>query len=157
MIDNEDVEIDVEKLEVSDRRAKLESLMRLCNKLEQELKDKECSLCKVAKKAHMIAKQLYDNESDKRKLGIEIPVLAKYYNVKPIEFRKILRSLGVLDRKNFPTEEFSRWFVIDNCVYYSISGHRCAVKKVYFKKSKLKYLDRYLKKEGGTMTRWLRL
>lgn len=154
---NTDFEVDFQKLEVSKKRVDLETLMRLCTQLEQELKNTRDPLYKVAKKAYVLAKDLCESESVEKKLGIEIPVLAKYYNVRPIEFRKVLRSLGVLDRKNKPTEEFNRWFITDNCVYFSASGHRCVVQKIYFKKCKLKYLDRLLKKECGSSAKWLRL
>ena len=152
-----DSDTDVDKLEVSKKRVDLETLMRLCTQLEQGLKCDGDPLYKIAKKAYALAKNLYEGEGIEKKLGIEIPVLAKYYNVRPIEFRKVLRSLGVLDRKNRPTEEFNRWFITDNCVYFSASGHRCVVRKTYFKKCKLKYLDRLLKKECGSFAKWLRL
>ena len=154
MIENE---VDFQKLEVSKKRVDLETLMRLCTQLEQGLKCNSDPLYKIAKRAYMLAKNLYEGEGVEKKLGIEIPVLAKYYNVKPVEFRKVLRSLGVLDRNNKPTEEFNRWFITDNCVYFSASGHRCSVRKTYFKKSKLKYLDRLLKKECSNFNKWLRL
>lgn len=154
---NTNFEFDFQKLEVSKKRVDLETLMRLCTQLEQELKSNRDPLYKVAKKAYVLAKDLCESESVEKKLGIELPVLAKYYNVRPIEFRRVLRSLGVLDRKNRPTEEFNRWFITNDCVYFSASGHRCVVRKTYFKKCKLKYLDRFLEKECGSSAKWLRL
>ena len=154
---NTNFEVDFQKLEVSKERVNLEHLMRMCAQLEHKLKEKDDPLYKIALKAHKLAKDIYDDESIEKKVGIEIPVLAKSYGINPGQLRKILRSFGVLDRKNLPTDKFSRWFVMENYVYYSTNGYGCVTQKMYVKKSKLDYLERFLKKEGGDLLRWLRL
>lgn len=150
-------EVDFQKLDINKKRVDLEHLMRMCAQLECKLKEKNDPLYKIALKAHKLAKDIYDDESIEKKVGIEVPVLAKGYGVKPGQLRKILRSFGIFDKNNRPTDKFSRWFIRENYIYYSIKGCRCVAQKTYIKKSKLVYLERFLKKEAGDLLRWLRL
>lgn len=149
------IDDELKGLKDKSKKIKLETLMRLSSELEQELKITNHPMYKTAKKIYSTVKEIYDEKNMER--GIEIPALARYYGVKPIEFRKILRSLGVLDKKNKPTEEYKKWFVVENNVYFSQNGNRCVVSKVYFKNNKLRYLERFLKREGGELVKWIKL
>ena len=150
--------IDYEKLQISNNRDKLEFVMKCCMEFKRELKNiGNTKLSNLADKAYMLSKQVYDKESVNKDLGIPISSVAKYFDATLPKFNSILRSLEVFDEKNFPTEKYKRWFYIENELSFSLNGKPYFVDRVYVKRVKLKYLERFLKKNGGNLTRWLKL
>lgn len=135
------------KIQNSVNKVKLERLMRVCYEVRDELKSLQLNrLYRRLDVACMLASQLNENHEVVKEQGIEISALARMFNVNTIEVRKVFRILGVFDRHNFPTRAYERWFVIERRIYFSENGNRCVVKKVYVKKSKMRYVVRFLKK-----------
>nr|DAH47990.1 MAG TPA: hypothetical protein [Caudoviricetes sp.] len=146
------------KIQNSVNKVKLERLMRVCCEVRDELKSLHLDrLYRRLDVACVLASQLNENHEVAKEEGIEISALARLFNVNTIEVRKAFRILGVFDKHNFPAREYEKWFVIERRVYFSENGNRCVVKKVYVKKSKMKYVVRFLKKNTEGVKKCIKL